>query len=100
VVDLVVTKHAKRRIKARAGINKRSSERLAEKAFMYGITHAELSGSLCRYIDGVYLKYRKANNIRIYNHQVFLFRGTVLITMFPLPTKYYSTIENIKNKRN
>lgn len=95
---MVVTKHAKSRIKTRLGIKKKSSDKLAANALQKGLSHAELKGSVKKYISDVYLKYRTANNIRIYNHQIFLFHGTVLITVFPLPQKYFACIEKIKKK--
>ena len=96
---MILTRHGKKRMKDRLGASKRSSDRIAEKALSLGITHAELTGSLCRYVDSIYLKKRTANNIRIYAQKIFLFRNDLLITVLPLPPKYFSCIEDLKQKK-
>lgn len=94
-----VTDHAKDRTRQRVGLPKRATEKNAERAFLEGIKHNETSGSLCRFIDGLYLSQKKANNIRIYCGNVYLFSGESLITVISLPAKYRKTAEDIWRKR-
>ena len=95
-----VTKHGKKRIKQRCKVSKKSAYKLAEKALKKGITHSETRGSLNRYLTSLYFKNQTANNIRIYNFKVFIFIGSVLITVLDLPAKYRKTVENILGSKN
>lgn len=95
-----VTKHATSRMVKRCGVSKKSIDRLAEKALAQGLTRKDVSGSLARYLDKLYLSRRVANNIRIYAQKVFLFKGTMLITVLDLPTRYYKTVEKLKTRQN
>jgi len=61
-----VTKHAGKRMKERCGLNKKSVDRIAEKAFEEGIPHNKTKGRLNKWISSLYFKNKKANNIRIY----------------------------------
>lgn len=83
--DFKVTKHAEHRVRNRVGVNKQSVDKLAEKALIYGLTHKETTGRLHKYLTTLFLSKHKANNMRVYNRQVFLFHGNVLLTVFPLP---------------
>ena len=98
--EAVVTAHAQKRTKERVGLPKRAVEKNAERALREGITHAETSGSLRRYMDSLFLTKRTANQLRIYCGNVYLFCNDVLITVVPLPQKYRATAEGIKKRRN
>lgn len=85
-----VTKHGGRRAVERLGIPKRSVERMADRALADGARHADFSGSMRRYLDGVFLRYGKANNMRVYNQHLFIFDHDNLITAWALPPRYRS----------
>lgn len=93
-----VTNHAAKRTKERLGIPKRISEKNADQALKLGIKHSDTSGSLHRYITSLYWKQQTANNIRIYCENVYIFHNDTLITVFPLPQKYRSTVEQTRRK--
>jgi predicted HAD superfamily Cof-like phosphohydrolase len=93
----MVTDHAEQRVKDRLGLSKTIANKVANKALEKGIQHKDVSGSLRRFLDGLYLQYCTANGIRIYNNKVFLFHGNVLITILDLPHKYFKTVEKIKS---
>ena len=95
---VIVTDHARDRTKERVGLPKRVVEKNAEKAFDEGLKHSDLSGSIKRFVDGLYLQYGKANNIRIYCGNVYLFRNNVLVTVMPLPGKYRKTAMELSKK--
>lgn len=94
-----VTDHAKDRTRQRVGLPKRVIEKNAERAFEEGIKHSETSGSLKRFIDGLYLSKGKANNIRIYCGNVYLFVDRDLVTVISLPARYRKTVDDIWRKR-
>lgn len=95
-----VTKHATKRGRERLGLQKQSVERNAERAYSCGLQHRETTGSLRRYLDSVYLKYKTANAIRIYGDHVYIFNGKKLITVFYLPNKYKSRVRQLFQKKN
>lgn len=92
---VIVTRHAGTRIKERIGC-KKTVEKLAEKAFKFGISEQDASGQLKRYIRRKFEKKYTANNIRIYNQHVFLFANNILITVFKLPNRLLKTEKRIK----
>lgn len=94
-----LTKHAKDRLKKRSGLSKSSMTRVADTALREGIRHRDTTGDLKRYLDGLYLKFRKDNNIRIWGDKVFMFRNNILITVLQLPPKYMRTVANIRDKK-
>lgn len=95
-----VTNHAKDRTKQRVGLPKRVVEKNAERAFEEGLTRKELSGSIRRFVDALYHRDEKVQNIRIYCGNVYLFCGRVLVTVIPLPQRYRKIAENIWRNKN
>lgn len=91
-----ITKHAEKRIKERIG--KKIPNSIAVKAMHKGIKHSDSSGSLHKYFTKLYFSYQTANNIRIYNQSVFIFRDEILITIMRVPRKYISVVNVINNK--
>lgn len=80
-----ISDHAYKRAKERLGLNGRSFGRLARKAFSAGIRHHQTKGKLKRFIDGLHLRNRSVDNIRIYGEHVYLFQGIFLVTVYRLP---------------
>ena len=97
--ESVVTVHGQRRITQRVGGPKHKAQIKADKALIAGITHSEATGLLKDYITRTYLLYGTANNIRIYNRNVYLFRNEVLITVLNLPPNLHKIEDAIKAKR-
>jgi len=93
----LLTIHGEQRIRDRIG--KKIKPNISNEALNNGISHYEITGSLRRYIDSLYLRNKKANNIKIYNYNIFLFSDNILITVLNLPNKYKGTVDNIKSKR-
>ena len=84
---MVVTNHARMRMKQRCGFSKKSCERMAEKALKEGIRHSETKGRLRRYISGLYVEHkRKGADIRIYGDKAYIFCKGVLITVLQIPS--------------
>lgn len=94
-----VTKHGKDRCKERLGLKKYCINKKAENALKYGIRHHNTTGSLKKYMSYLYESHnRKANNIIIYNRDVFIFYGVTLITIFHVPTQYYAACDKLQKK--
>jgi len=91
-----VTRHAEKRIRQRLGINKKATERNAEKALQCGVTHAEATGQLCKYLDSIFLRNYRPTNMRVYNHSTYLFRDTQLITVLPLPRNLWKLADKLQ----
>jgi len=98
-----ITNHGDKRIRKRLGLSKQSVDKNATKAFECGITHAEATGQLNKYISKLFLlggtKGNYADNIRIYNHYVYIFSGSTLITVMKLPKNLESIEDSIKQKK-
>ena len=96
----VVTRHGAKRAKQRMGLNTKSVAPNAEKAWEYGVTHAETKGQLKKYIDKLYFCNRSANNIRIYHRFVYIFCDHVLVTVFALPREFNEIADKLQQKKN
>lgn len=97
--EVIITKHGKQRTKDRVGISKKLATKNATKAFEFGVTHAESKGSLRKYFDKLYLIHNRANNVRIYNRNVYIFNGSKLITVLPLPQNLSKLADSIQDKK-
>ena len=97
-MEAIVTHHAKQRTKDRLGVSKKIADKIAKKALEHGITHAQATGRLKSYLDKLYLKHRRANNLRVYNRQVFLFTDNILITVINLPNNLIKIADKIQKK--
>ena len=98
-----VTEHAILRSKERCGLNRKAAERMAEVAWEKGLTHAECTGKLKKYVSALYFKNKVANRVRIYGEIVYVFGDSKLITILPLPNEYKklaSILEKKKEKNN
>ena len=80
-----VTRHAETRMKERCGFNKHSSERIAERAFERGYTHAQTKGKLNKWMTKLYFANERANNIRLYGDYAYIFCEKTLVTVIPIP---------------
>lgn len=87
-MKIIITNHAKKRIKNRLGLNKNVIEKISNEAFKNGLKHSEVKGSFKRYLDKIYLSHENGNNMRIYNQKIFLFHNNILITILDFPSRY------------
>ena len=98
-MSLIVTSHAKDRIKQRCGLPKRAAIRNAEKALQQGISHADTTGRFKKYFDYLYLSHGNANNIRVLGDKVYIFCGESLITVLSLPNQHRSVASKLLKRR-
>lgn len=82
---MVVTKHAKQRMKKRCGLNEKSADRMAKVALEKGLRHKDLTGNLKKWVDRLYFYNETANNIRLYGDKAYIFHGDKLITVIQIP---------------
>ena len=94
-----VTWHGKNRLKERVGIPKRASQKQTQRAFEKGISIDETVGSLRNYLDGVYLREGTANNLRVWNGSVYIFKDETLLTVYALPSRFRKTELTIMKKK-
>lgn len=80
-----VTEHAFEKGKERLSLNKKSLEKLANLAFDKGLKHADMKAYLKKYIDKMYFRNKKANNVRVYGEVLFIFVEDRLVTLYQLP---------------
>lgn len=99
MAEVVVTNHGRKRVKDRLGLSKKIAAKNAERALQFGITHAETGGKLHRHLDGIFLLNYKPNNMRVYNHSIYLFCGNALITVLPLPNRFCSYADKLQKKK-
>lgn len=94
-----VTEHAKGRMKERMGLPKKSLDKVAQKAIERGITHAQATGQLKKYMDGVFLSHNNASEMRIYNQKMFVFTSDfTLITVFKVPTSLLPAVNKVSKR--
>lgn len=98
-MSAVLTDHGEKRVRKRMGLGKKVAPNVANKALELGITHSEVTGSLKKYLDKLYLSHHNANNIRIYNRNIFLFHNDILVTVIDLPSNHFHTVDKLKTKR-
>lgn len=85
-----VTKHAEKRIKQRVGLPRSAVKRHAKIAYRKGRTRKEVKGMAGRYLDKIFLKYRTANNLRIYGEFIYIYCDYDLVTVLNLPKRFRS----------
>jgi hypothetical protein len=95
----IVTDHAFKRCKERAGWNETAAQRMADLALQDGLKHAEARGKLKRYFDALYLAQRSANNVRIYGRHVFVFFDRLLITLMHLDHEHVRAVEKLTQRK-
>jgi hypothetical protein len=97
VVDVIISKHAKKRIKKRL-----SRKHRFEEAIEFGIKAADLKGQFRRYVDKLMIddKHRFCD-VRIYKNIAYLFnpKSNLLITVFPIPHRFHKLTKKLKEKK-
>ncbi len=93
-----VSKHAEDRLKERCGFNRKTFERMAQKAYEDGITHAQTKGRLNKWITSLYFRNRNANNIRLYGDKAYIFCDEVLVTVIQIPVDLMKNLKAMTKK--
>lgn len=83
-----VTNHAKKRIRQRIGSS--NAEQIFGEALLYGIKQNETKGDLKRFLGRSAMLHR--SDCVIYKGKIFWHKKTDLITVTPLPQKFFKYI--------
>lgn len=94
-----LTRHALQRGKERLGLRDEAIERLAERALNEGLRTSDTSGRFRRYLDKLFLSHGKAGNLRVYGEKIYLFNGSLLITIFHLPNEYKKAAAKLRTRQ-
>lgn len=94
-----ISNHAKMRMKQRCGLNEKSCERIARKAFEEGICHSQTKGQLNKWVTSLYFKNEDANNIRLYGDKAFIFCGEVLVTVIQIPNELKKNMKSMIKRK-
>lgn len=110
-----VSNHACDRLRERSGLNKKSVERLANRAYSKGLKCSELKGNVYKYVSSITGKSSKGCDIRIFGDKVFIFsklnkskqveyddnnkRIITLITVMQVPSNLVKQLNCIKNNK-
>lgn len=97
-MKIEITRHAEQRMRERLGLNKKSIERMAQRAYESGMHHNETKGNLNKWITSIYFKNKNANNIRIYGNMLYIFCNDILVTVFQIPHRLSKDLENYIRK--
>lgn len=92
-----ITRHGGQRVRKRLGKPKKSVARIATRALEKGLGQKDVKGRLNRYLEKLW-HFGYANNIRLFQEQVFIFDGEKLVTVFPLPSKLKKLFKAAKNQ--
>lgn len=95
---ITITNHAYKRLKQRCGFNKNMALKVSNRAFNLGLRHCDIVGNLGKWVDGVYLAHRNANNLRVYKNHVYLFQGNNLITVMEIPQGLFGELKELEEK--
>lgn len=94
-----ISNHAKQRMKERCGLQKKSQDRMAQKALADGITHAQTKGRLNKLITKLYFKNQNVNNMRLYGEMIYLFAGETLVTVMQIPNGLRKDLKEMVKER-
>lgn len=97
--EIQVSKHAETRLRERCGINRKSAQRIAEKAFNEGIQHSQTKGNLKKWVTSLYFNNKAANNIRLYGDKAYIFGGETLITVLQIPSNLRNDMRALVDRR-
>lgn len=84
-----ISNHARERIKQRAG--SKDAEKVFGEALLYGTKYNETKGNLKRFLTAKAIKY--SSDCIIYKGSIFWHHKTNLITVTPLPQRYFKYIK-------
>lgn len=81
----IITHHAYDQAKNRLSLSKGAFKALAKRAYYNGLSKRDINGRLFRYLEQLYHAHKgKANNVKIYGENAFLFHDNILLTVFKL----------------
>lgn len=90
--EVVVSKHARKRIHERCGLGRKAGQKLADRAMKEGLRIEDTSGVIRSYLAHVFYNTEDHPEIRLLDNHVFVFQKCentyLLITVMQMPIKY------------
>lgn len=86
-MEITVTKHGEKRMRKRVGISKHSVCRMAEIVYEKGIRFCDTKGRVHRYLEEVCNRGEAGNELVLHGNNIYIYRNSCLITVWPLPGK-------------
>lgn len=94
-----ITNHARTRMKSRAGMTGKMSQKMARRALERGIRYEDTVGTLREYCKTLRVKKNgRRTDVRIHAGYVFIFDRIALLTMYPIPQEYRAEAEALQAK--
>ena len=90
-MEIIITDHAKRRVKERCGIKKSSADRYAKLAFSRGNIRKNYTGAIRKWLDKLYTP-DKDGDVYVFGETAFVFaenkneNKAILVTAIPVPS--------------
>ena len=86
--------HAKKRVKERLDVSVKSQRnKLFNRALRYGHPPSYFGGEFNKYLENKQ-KSQKNINVKVYDGNIYIYKNKLIITVFPVPTKYLPVKEN------
>ena len=83
---MYITKHAQKRLRERLGLNKKSMQRMVERAYDKGKDTEQFQGGMRQYLNNIEKSHKQLHGskafIKVYGDFIFLFVNENLITVF------------------
>ena len=85
--NVIVTKHAEKRMRERLGIQKKSTQRIADRAYLSGKNYDAVTSKIRRWAKEVCSKHdnNELSGYRFFGDKMFIFDENVLITVLQIP---------------
>jgi len=77
-------------------VGKKTLDRMMQIAYDDGIRHSDCKPALRRFVDYVWFKTKKPNQIRIHGEVIFLFHNETLITVYRIDSKNLKKVKHTK----
>jgi len=85
---MIVTRHARKRIRQRLGLNKSAVQSMADQAETHGHPSTDFTGRFRLYMDDFHKNLGPADKAIYHNGYIFLCESERLITVFPVPSEF------------
>lgn len=86
-MEISVTRHGEKRMRKRVGLSKHSVSRMAEMVYEKGIRFCDTRGRIHRYLEEVSGRGEPDNELVVHGNNLYIYRDSCLITVWPLPGK-------------
>ena len=83
---VIVSKHAKKRIKERCGVSKKSADRIAEMVITRGVSQESTKGPLKRWLDEKALNSDLGSTLLVWGDKAYIISDrNVMVTCLQIP---------------